>query len=470
MASRQQGENWTEETVCPICLDFFTDPVILDCGHNFCRFCITQSWERQKINSCPQCREEFPDRNLRGNRALANLAKKARKLNLNPQEKESNHHCEEHQEELKLFCETDKKLICYTCVVSREHKSHNFISIKEAVEIYKGEVKSSLKSITEKKWEVSEMERRQKERISQVREQASSLKTHITSEFAELYQILSEKKQRLLRDLKEEEKRILKLMEKNLRKIQENLNSIEEKRSTLETQLREKDGVMFLKDDNCAKSRIYKENDTLELVDGALNDGHFRGPSSYTIWREFLEAIKPVSVTLDEETAHPELELSNDLKSVRWTGTARSLADNIKRFTIRESVLGSIGFTSGRHFWEVDVSGNRHWRLGVAAQSVDRKRSVGLKPENGFWTIQRSEDQFHIRPSLGSPLPVGYIPRNVGVYLNYEAGTVSFYCVDTKFQLHTFSGNKFTEKLYPFFWTWDKNKWLRICCNYNPNL
>ncbi|XP_060706543.1 nuclear factor 7, brain-like isoform X4 [Hemiscyllium ocellatum] len=360
MASGQQGENWTEETVCPICLDFFTDPVILDCGHNFCRFCITQIWERQKINSCPECRQEFPDRSLRGNRALANLAKKARKLNLNPQEKESKHHCEVHQEELKLFCETDKKLICYTCVVSREHKSHNFISIKEAVEIYK--------------------------------------------------------------------------------------------------------------DDNCEKSRINRENDTLQLVDGALNDGHFCGPSLYTIWREFLEAIKPDSVTLDEETAHPELELSNDLKSVRWTSTARSLPDNTKRFTMRESVLGSIGFTSGRHYWAVDVSGNRHWRLGVAAQSVDRKRSVGLKPENGFWTIQRTEDQFHIKPSLGSPLPVGYIPRNVGVYLNYEAGTVSFYCADTKFQLHTFTGNKFTEKLYPFFWTWDENKWLTICCNYNPNM
>ncbi|GCC42581.1 hypothetical protein chiPu_0026759, partial [Chiloscyllium punctatum] len=151
MASRQQGQSWTEEVICPICLDFFTDPVSLDCGHNFCRFCITQSWKKLEINSCPECRREFPDRNLRVSWALANLAEKARTLNLNPQEKESNHHCEEHQEELKLFCETDKKVICLVCRDSREHREHHFIPIKEAVGIYKDRVKSSLDSLTGKK-------------------------------------------------------------------------------------------------------------------------------------------------------------------------------------------------------------------------------------------------------------------------------------------------------------------------------
>ncbi|GCC45495.1 hypothetical protein chiPu_0029698, partial [Chiloscyllium punctatum] len=168
MAFRQQVQSLTEDVICPICLDFFTDPVILDCEHNFCRSCITQSWERQEINSCPECRQEFPDRNLRGNRALANLAEKARKLNLNPQEKESNHHCEEHQEELKLFCETDKKLICVICRDSGEHKSHNFIPIKEAVGIYKDRVKSSLDSLTEKKSAALGIEREQKQKISQI--------------------------------------------------------------------------------------------------------------------------------------------------------------------------------------------------------------------------------------------------------------------------------------------------------------
>ncbi|XP_078422374.1 nuclear factor 7, ovary-like [Cetorhinus maximus] len=247
MAFREQVQNLTEETICSICLDFFTDPVSLECGHNFCRSCITQCWEKKEKNSCPECREEFPERNLRVNRALANVAEKVRKLMLDPKEKESKLHCEEHQEELKLFCETDKKLICVTCVVSREHKSHNFLPIKEAVEIYKGQLKSSLDSLTQKKSAVLETEQKQKRKISEVREQSSSLQTHITSEFTKMHQILTEKEQRLLRDLREEEERILERMEKNLRAIEENLNSIEEKLSKLQKQMEQKDELIFLK-------------------------------------------------------------------------------------------------------------------------------------------------------------------------------------------------------------------------------
>ncbi|XP_067829986.1 nuclear factor 7, brain-like isoform X2 [Heptranchias perlo] len=246
MASRQQAESWTEEAICPICLDFFTDPVILECGHNFCRSCITQCWGKE-INSCPECREEFPERNLRVNRALASLAEKARKLNLNRKEKENKLHCEEHQEELKLFCETDKKLICLICRDSREHKSHNFMPIKEAVEMYKDQLKSSLDSLTGKKTAVLETEQKQKQKISEVRKQSNCLQTRITSEFAKMHQILTEKEQRLIRDLRKQEGKILETMKKNLREIQENLNSIQEKLSKLQKQMEQKDGLIFLK-------------------------------------------------------------------------------------------------------------------------------------------------------------------------------------------------------------------------------
>ncbi|XP_043534220.1 nuclear factor 7, brain-like isoform X2 [Chiloscyllium plagiosum] len=257
MAFRQQVLSLTEEVICPICLDFFTDPVILECGHNFCRSCITQSWEKQEINSCPECRQEFPDRSLTENRALANLIEKARTLNLNPQEKESKHHCEEHQEELKLFCETDKKLICVICRDSREHREHRFIPVKEAVGFYKERVKSSLDSLTEKISAALEMEREQKQKISQIQEESSSLQTHIKSEFTKMHQMLTEKEQSLLRDLREQEENILKAMEQNLCEIQKNLNSLQQKLSNLEKPLEQTDGVIFLKEEASRKRRWY---------------------------------------------------------------------------------------------------------------------------------------------------------------------------------------------------------------------
>ncbi|XP_078422626.1 zinc-binding protein A33-like [Cetorhinus maximus] len=235
MASRQPEENLAEDAICLICLDFFTDPVSLECGHNFCRSCITQCWEKEEINSCPECREEFREETSEAVGSLANLAAKARELKLIPKEKESKLHCEEHEEELKLFCETDKKLICLICRDSREHREHRFLPIKEAVGMYKDRVKSSFDSLTQKKSAVLEMEQRQKQKISQIRKQSSSLQTHITSEFTKMHQILTEKEQRLIRDLREEAGKILKPMEENLREIQENLNSIEEKLSVGKT-------------------------------------------------------------------------------------------------------------------------------------------------------------------------------------------------------------------------------------------
>ncbi|XP_059814175.1 zinc-binding protein A33-like [Hypanus sabinus] len=477
MASKGPVESLTEEAICPICLDFFTDPVILECGHNFCRSCITRYCEREQRNSCPECREVFADRTLRVNRALANLAEKARNLNLNRKGKESERHCEEHEEELKLFCETDKTLICLICRDAQEHREHRFKPIKEAVKIYKDQLKSSLDSLTKKKSDFQEKEQQQKEKISGVRKQSHSNQTHITSQFAELRQIITEKEQSLLRDLREEEKRILKPMEKNLLALQENIRIIQEEITKLKEQMDQKDSVMFLKKEAHRNRRISDNVQELSVTDEALPVEKFdRFYLLNTVLSETLDAINRVSVTLDVETAHPCLEVSEDRKSVRWTGTRRNLPDTGKRFTYRPCVLGSEEFTSGRHYWEVEVTGNRFWGLGVAAESVERKGPVSLSPETGFWIIRRSYDVLQRdgdvsgRPSPGFRLPAGPIPGRVGVYLSYDSGTVSFYNAETKSHLHTFTGNKFTGKLYPFFVTWDGNQWLRICSGSAPGL
>ncbi|XP_072890688.1 nuclear factor 7, brain-like [Hemitrygon akajei] len=471
MASKGQVGSWTEEVICPICLDFFTDPVILECGHYFCRSCITRCWEREERNSCPECREEFADRTLRASRALANLSEKARKLNLNPKQKEKKLHCEKHEEELKLFCETDETLICLICATAREHKSHNFMPVNEAVEIYKGRVKSSLDSLAKKKSDFEEMEQQQKEKISGVREQSHSLQSQITTHFAELRRVLTEKEQRVLRDLREEEERILNPMEKNLREIQENLNSIQEKISKLQEQMDQQENITFLMEEARWKRRSSDDAQTLSVTDGALLAGKFYHPYLFdTALGEAFHGIKQVSVTLDVETVSPWLEVSEDRKSVRCTRTQRDLPDTGKRFTYWPCVLGSEGFTSGRHYWEVEVTGNRRWDLGVAAGSVKRKGWVGLSPETGIWVIRRLEDEMNVFTSPVSRLPARPIPRRVGVYLSYESGTISFYNAETKSHLHTFTGNKFTETLYPYFWTLDINQWLRICSSSAPGL
>ncbi|XP_072885630.1 zinc-binding protein A33-like [Hemitrygon akajei] len=478
MASKRKAESWIEEVICPVCLDFFTDPVILECGHNFCRSCITRCWEREERNSCPECRKVFADRTLRVNRALANLAEKARIQNQNPKGKESKLHCEEHEEELKLFCETDKTLICVICAGAQEHREHRFMLIREAVKIYKDQLKSSIDSLTKKKSDFLEKEQKQKEKISGVRKQSHSVQSHITSQFAELRQIITEKEQSLLRDLREEEKRILNSMEKNLLALQENIRIIQEEITQLKEQMDQKDSVIFLKEEAHRNRRISDEVQELSVTDEALPVEKFDHLYLLnTVLRETLDAINRVSATLDVETANPYLEVSEDRKSVRWTRTRRNLPDTGKRFTDWACVLGSEGFTSGRHYWEVELTGIRVWWLGVAGESVERKGRFSLSPETAFWIIGRHYDVLHrdcdgsrVLPSPESRLAAGPIPGRVGVYLSYESGTVTFYNAETKSHLHSFTGNKFTGKLYPFFRTGDGNQWLRICSGSTPGL
>ncbi|XP_054483021.1 pyrin-like, partial [Anoplopoma fimbria] len=159
-----------------------------------------------------------------------------------------------------------------------------------------------------------------------------------------------------------------------------------------------------------------------------------------------------VDVTLDPDTAHPKLILSDDGKQVKHGDVRKNLPDNPERFDYCVNVLAKQSFSSGRFYYEVQVKGKTEWTLGVVRESINRKGIITLTPQNGYWTIWlRNENEYTACADPSVRLSLKSQPEKVGVLVDYEEGLVSFYDVDAAALIYSFTGCCFTEKLYPLF-------------------
>ncbi|XP_064330131.1 E3 ubiquitin-protein ligase TRIM7-like isoform X1 [Phalacrocorax carbo] len=164
------------------------------------------------------------------------------------------------------------------------------------------------------------------------------------------------------------------------------------------------------------------------------------------------DAVKEfeVDVTLDPATAGPEVILSEDLKEAAWGRPGRRWPDGPARFDTDPCVLGSEGFASGRHYWEVEATG-RFWAVGVARESLRRKGRILFKPDAEIWGLQKY-DELCVALTAPSNTAVPLLAGEIGVYLDYEVGQVSFYAVGARRRIFTFPVASFRgERVFPYF-------------------
>ncbi|XP_063581201.1 butyrophilin subfamily 3 member A1 isoform X2 [Pongo abelii] len=172
--------------------------------------------------------------------------------------------------------------------------------------------------------------------------------------------------------------------------------------------------------------------------------------SAYNDWKKAL--FKPADVILDPKTANPILLVSEDQRSVQRAKEPQDLPDNPERFNWHYCVLGCESFTSGRHYWEVEVGDRKEWHIGVCSENVQRKVWVKMTPENGFWTMGLTDgNKYRTLTEPRTILKLPKPPRKVGVFLDYETGDISFYNAVDGSHIHTFLDISFSKPVYPVF-------------------
>ncbi|XP_060094240.1 E3 ubiquitin-protein ligase TRIM21-like [Heteronotia binoei] len=283
-----------------------------------------------------------------------------------------------------------------------------------------------------------------------MKDEVHSQKQRIESEFCKLYNFLSEEEERLLKRLKKEERETLKKLHSNLDQLSKQSSALKQ----LVTEVKEKSrqpACELLKDVENTLSRT--ENVTVQKTEVVPTELKYVYNIPCIDIMEILTEFK-VNVTLDPATAHPRLVLSEDRKTVKHGATQLGLPhdNNPERFDAYVLVLGSERFTSGRHYWEVEVGDSPEWDLGVCRESVSRKGQGAIFfPKSGFWRLWlRNGDQYKALVSRPIVLPLGMKPIKVGIFLDYEEGEVSFYNVTEKTHIYTYIGTFYTP-LRPFF-------------------
>ncbi|XP_069509188.1 E3 ubiquitin-protein ligase TRIM39-like [Ambystoma mexicanum] len=429
-----------EEATCSICLEYINDPVTIDCGHNFCRSCITHCCQRNDV-ICPQCRQTSR-RTLQSNCQLRNIVEM-----LKLQEKNM---CIKHKQPLQLFCEEDQQMLCLVCRESKDHKTHTVSPIEEAAQEYKLKLEEALLSLKIQKEGVLQTKRMGDQQHRTMMNQLEREKCEIAAEIEKLQKRLQEK-EAILHQKSEKEKKTIMAGNANQAELTLQIDSIDAQIHEMEERCKGP-ALELLKDVGNTLSR-WKSGDLVKPTPEMKRrkENIFKPLNIPKLNPHEVKNCK-VMLTLDPNTAHRDLVVLGGRKRVKHTEIFLCKPDHHKRFTLHRAVLARESFTSGRHYWEVQLLfQGGGWTVGVAAESVSRRGRHPLSPERGVWAVNFKTDMCVAVGSPETPTPVRFFPRKLGIYLDYEEKRLSLFNAQTKAHLYSFNRAAFSERLFPFF-------------------
>ncbi|XP_055479690.1 tripartite motif-containing protein 30A-like [Psammomys obesus] len=485
-----------EEVTCSICLELLKEPVSADCGHSFCRACITLNYEsstgKEGEGSCPVCRVSYLFGNLRPNRHAANIVESLKGFKSIPEEEQTVNVCEQHGEKLQLFCENDMTAICWLCERSQDHRGHHTVLIEEAAEKYKGKLQAALQTLKAKEKTCDEWQDDLQQERTYWEDQIQSDVDSVQVEFEALRVVLASKENEELQKLMKEKEGILQRLEKSENELFRQRDSVRDCISDVEHHL-ESSTMEMLQGVNC----VLKRSKALKLQQPEMIQKKrriFHVPDLKGMLEAFQGIMDVqqywVRVTLSPNNSANVLYEKERQKYYNDYDGYGDYNDYTSALQFSESyclgVLGCPALQSGKHYWEVDVSGCQAWLLGLnngqRAQpqfypgkpvllTSKYKQCVSYQPKYGYWVIGIKDSSLYAfdqcyetkNPSVLALSQRGPLSR-VGVFLDFEASTLSFYDASNCGALiYRFYDHSFPHTLYPYFNSVGCSKPVAIC-------
>ncbi|XP_037390040.1 E3 ubiquitin-protein ligase TRIM39-like [Pygocentrus nattereri] len=414
----------------------------------------------EAVKSCLDCGVSYCKTHL----ALHKTTPKLKKHKLmDPVENLEDYICQKHEIPLGLFCRDDQTSVCQFCTET-DHKTHNIVPIEEESGQKKtrlvktqGEVQQKIQNRLKKIEEITHSA--VLSRKSSEKEKADSVEV-----FRALLCCIMRSQAELLEVMEEKQKAAERQAEEFIKELEQEITELKRRDTELEQLSHTEDHLHLLQVYPSLCSPPPTKNWTEVRINSHLRVEPLRRALTQ-LQEEFSKEMEKipeinmkriqqyaVDVTLDPDSAHPQLILSDDGKQVTCGDKQQNLPDKPERFNRCACVLGKEGFSSGRFYYEVQVRGKTDWDLGVVRESSNRKGEITACPEDGYWTVWlRNESKYEALNFPSVPLSLKQTPQKVGVFVDYEEGLVSFYDVESRSHIYSFTGQSFTEKLYPFF-------------------
>uniref|UniRef100_A0A3B4F124 E3 ubiquitin/ISG15 ligase TRIM25-like n=1 Tax=Pundamilia nyererei TaxID=303518 RepID=A0A3B4F124_9CICH len=407
--------------------------------------------------------------------------------------------CPDHHKLMELFCTQHDRPICSFCL-QQVHKGCSFTTPDEQRSRKESDLRSNLGLLDGKIVKNETIIFEMKDMQNKLKDLATSRKRALTAEYQQMKEMLVQDEREALnavdREVETGQTKLRVLMKKfgdnidNMTKAKEEIHSLLSRSQTqafLQAPFNLPQAINFepyspkisLDSKKVLASQafaaalkqhlteIFKQPVESRLplnTPGECMDTFYIPPDISTAEKR-SELLKYGTVlTFNPRTAHKRIALTENFTKASVSDDHINYPDCPERFAVCSQVLASKGFSTGRHYWEVRLSSSNFVGIGLAYNNIDRKGPTSRLGRNAqSWCVEWFNVKLSVWHNSSETVLANPNPKRVGVLLDCEAGTATFYNVaDRAYPFHSFMF-PFAQAVYPAFWIFSSGSFITLC-------